>query len=68
MKLLSNTDDVEILAISGPMTYNIQRNEFVESHFGSIQTKFTMPATLKFRIFCIPVHYPKIWRLKYTKV
>jgi len=67
-KLLSSTDHIEILAINRPMTYDIQRNEIVESHFGSIQTKCRMPATIKFRIFCILVGYPKIWRLKYTKL
>jgi hypothetical protein len=67
-KLLSSTDYIGILAISRPMTYDKQRNEFVESHFGSIHTKCRMPATIKLRIFCIPVRYPKIWRLKYTKL
>ena len=63
-KLLGSTDYIEILAINRPLTYDIQRNEFVERHFGSIQTKCRLPSNIKFRIFFIPVRYPKIWRLK----
>jgi hypothetical protein len=66
-KLLRSTY-IEILTISRTMTYDIQRNEFVESHLGSIQIKCRMLAITQFRIFCIPVRYPKIWKLKYIKL
>ena len=61
-KLLSSTDYIGILAISRPMTYDTQRNEFVKSHFGSIQTKCRMPATISSESFVFQFVIQKIWR------